>query len=48
MFVPSQLGVDSDQPMRELEDFLLDTELADALRARRTSYWKTFLRLLRY
>jgi fatty acid desaturase len=34
--------------LRELEDFLLDTELADALRARRTSYWKTFLRLLRY
>jgi fatty acid desaturase len=34
--------------LRELEDFLLDTDLADALRARRTSYWRTFLRLLRY
>jgi fatty acid desaturase len=34
--------------LRELEEFLLDTDLGDALRARRTSYWKTFLRLLRY
>jgi fatty acid desaturase len=34
--------------LKDLEGFLLDTELAGYLRSRRTSYWKTFWQLLRY
>jgi fatty acid desaturase len=34
--------------LRELERFLLDTELGDHLRSRRTTYWRTFFRLLSY